>query len=87
MQKQPNYQSIRTVALFFLSNNSTVRDTANFFYVSKSTVHNYLHKYLKDIDYNLYKKVQKQLDNNFSEKHLRGGNATKIKFENKKGTV
>ena len=70
------------LAEYFLDNKSTVRKTAKHFNISKSGVHNYLHKKLKTIDYNLFKKVQKLLDKNNSEKHIRGGESTRKKFKN-----
>lgn len=72
------------LATFFLLNKSTVRKTAKAFSLSKSTVHNYLHIRLKQYDKNLSKKVQKLLDKNKVEKHMRGGIATKLSFKNKR---
>lgn len=68
-------------AYYILENDQTVRNTAQVFGVSKSTVHKDVSYLLKDVDYELYKKVKKVLENNFNEKHLRGGIATKIKYE------
>lgn len=51
------------------------------FKTSKSTVHNDVSNKLKKSNYALYKKVQIVLKNNFNEKHIRGGNATKMKYE------
>ncbi len=85
MQQKPSPEIIRLVAVFFLSNKSTVRETANFFGISKSTAHNYLHKYLITVDKDLFKQVKNLLDTNFEVKHIRGGNATKIKYEKQKG--
>ena len=71
-------------ASFFVENKSTVRDTAIAFKTSKSTVHVNLTKRLKDVNPNLYKRVRKILDTNKDERHIRGGLATKAKYENKK---
>ena len=68
-------------AYYLIENNSTIRKTANFFHISKSTVHNDISNRLKNINYNLYLKVHKILDKNFAEKHIRGGLATKKKYE------
>ncbi len=69
------------VAEFFVLQKSTVRKTAKYFNISKSSVHNYLHKNLKRINFKLYKKVQAILDKNGREKHIRGGEATREKFK------
>lgn len=70
------------LAEYFLENKSTVRKTAQHFNISKSGAHNYLHKNLRKINYSLFKKVQKLLDKNNREKHIRGGESTKRKFKN-----
>lgn len=72
------------LATYFLLNKSTVRKTAKAFSLSKSTVHNYLHTKLKQYDKELGKKVQALLNKNKTEKHMRGGIATKLAFKNKR---
>ena len=67
-------------AKHILKTKQTVRQTADVFGISKSTVHFDISKRLKDIDFGLYTKVKKILINNFNEKHLRGGVATKQKY-------
>lgn len=68
------------VANYVLSTNNTIRKTAQVFRISKSTVHNDLSKRLQKLDKTAYHKVQKILDVNFNEKHIRGGDATKKKY-------
>lgn len=63
----------------------TVRETANSFGLSKSTVHYDLSRRLKYIDYELYSSVKEVLDFNFGERHLRGGESTRQKYLLKKG--
>lgn len=58
----------------------TVRAAAGRFGVSKSTVHKDLTVRLKRQDPFLYEKVQKILRMNKEERHLRGGNATRLKY-------
>lgn len=65
----------------------TIRKTAEIFNLSKSTVHNDLSKRLKRVDFKMYENVQKILDKNFSEKHIRGGQSTKHKFETKEREI
>ena len=67
-------------ATYILDNNATIRQTAKAFNYSKSTVHNDIHKKLKKIDYLMFEKIQKILDKNFLEKHIRGGQSTKQKY-------
>ena len=49
--------------------------------VSKSTVHKDLHERLYDIDKNLFKKVDKIMQDHLEIRHINGGNATKMKYE------
>lgn len=58
----------------------TVRACAAHFGVSKSTVHKDVTQRLPLIDPALSKRVQKVLGVNLSERHLRGGNATREKY-------
>ena len=72
------------VANYILQTGSTVRRTANVFDVSKSTIHYDVAYRLKKINYALYVKIHKILQTNFNEKHLRGGQATKLKYKKKR---
>lgn len=71
------------VARHISQTQDTIRKTAKIFGLSKSTVHNDLSKRLKKVDEKMYEDVQKILDNNFAEKHIRGGMSTKRKYEQK----
>ena len=66
---------------YIVENNATVRSTAAVFGVGKSTVHKDVTVALKEIDANLYSEVKKVLEKNLSERHIRGGLATKLKNE------
>lgn len=68
------------VAGHIFETKDTIRRTAKIFNLSKSTVHNDISKRLKKIDGNLFFEVQKVLNENFSQKHLRGGEATRKKY-------
>ena len=68
-------------ANFLLDKNTTIREVAKAFCVSKSTVHYDLSQRLKNIDFLLFKKVNVALKNNFNQKHFRGGNATKQMYQ------
>lgn len=58
----------------------TIRETAQKFGCSKSTVHCDVSYRLPQIDEELYKETKKVLDKNFTEKHIRGGEATRRKY-------
>ena len=72
-----------SLARHILSTNQTVRQTASVYGVSKSTVHNDVSNRLKSIDFLLYKKVKIVLEKNFLEKHIRGGETTRKKYQKK----
>jgi len=62
---------------------ATVRAAARHFGISKSTVHKDLSQRLPFYNYSLYLQVRKILDRNKQERHIRGGMATKRKYEKK----
>lgn len=66
---------------YIVENNATVRSTAAVFGVGKSTVHKDVTVALKELDAILYCEVKKVLEKNLSERHIRGGLATKLKNE------
>lgn len=68
------------LAAYMIENNSTVRDTAKKFGISKSTVHKDVTQILRQINKPLYFEVKKVLEQNKQERHLRGGEATKKKY-------
>ena len=74
----------RLLAQYLTEHDSTVRATAAVFGVSKSTVHKDLPSRLMRIDPVLCAAAEKVLEKNKSERHLRGGNATKLKYETAK---
>lgn len=67
-------------AKYIIETNSTVRAAAAHFNISKSTVHKDVTERLKGVDKVLYKEVRKVLNKNLSERHIRGGIATKNKY-------
>ncbi len=66
---------------YIYQNQATVRQAAAIFKVSKSTVHKDVSQRLRNIDYSLYLKVKEVLENNLRERHIRGGIATRNKYE------
>ena len=69
------------IANFYVANESTVRETASKFGVSKSVVHKIITVYLKKLNPSLYTRARRVADKNTAERHIRGGEATKRKFE------
>ena len=69
---------------YIMQTKSTVRAAAEHFSISKSTVHKDVTERLKIIDKALFNAVRKILDKNLSERHIRGGIATKHKYESEK---
>lgn len=67
-------------ASYIIDNKATVRQTAHYFGISKSTVHKDLVTKLKYINPSLFREVKVILDKNKAERHLRGGEATKRKY-------
>jgi len=71
------------LANYIIENKSTVRAAAKKFKISKSTVHKDVAERLLHINPALAKEVRKVLDENKSERHIRGGQATKAKYHSK----
>lgn len=69
------------LAKYIIENSATVRCTAKVNCVSKSTVHSDVTKRLKKINGELYEQVRAVLEKNKKERHIRGGLATKEKWE------
>lgn len=74
-------ERILSIADYTILHNSTVRETAKKFGISKSTVHKDLRERLPLINPGLSEDVNKILDFNKSERHIRGGLATKRKYQ------
>jgi putative DeoR family transcriptional regulator (stage III sporulation protein D) len=68
------------IANYIIDNNATVRQTAKQFGISKSTVHKDVTDRLMQINPALAKEARKVLDVNKSERHIRGGLATREKY-------
>ena len=71
------------LAVYIVETGATVRAAARQFGISKSTVHKTITERLPKCNYSLYLQVRKILDKNKQERHIRGGMATKRKYEGK----
>ena len=68
------------IARYIIDNNATVRQAAKHFGISKSTVHKDVTERLMQVNPALAREARKILDVNKSERHIRGGLATKEKY-------
>ena len=68
------------IANYIIENKATVRQTAKQFGISKSTVHKDVTDRLEKLNPNLALEARKVLDVNKSERHIRGGLATREKY-------
>lgn len=66
---------------YIIDTGATVRATAKVFKISKSTVHKDVTERLFYINRELYKQVDNVLQKNKSERHIRGGLATRRKYK------
>lgn len=73
-------ERVMTLAVYIVENGATVRDAARAFGVSKSTVHKDVTSRLKEYHTGLFEQVRAVLEQNKSERHLRGGLATREKY-------
>ena len=71
------------LAHYIIDSKDTVRGTAKKFGISKSTVHKDLSERLLKINPALAYEVRTILDENKAERHIRGGMATKLKYNHK----
>lgn len=73
------------IANYIIENNATVRQTAKEFGISKSTVHKDVTDRLTQLNPSLAAEARKVLDVNKSERHIRGGLATREKYLHQHG--
>ena len=71
---------VMEVSSYILESSATVRQAAQVFDVSKSTVHKDVTERLPRIDGKLASRVRSILELNKSERHIRGGEATRRKY-------
>jgi putative DeoR family transcriptional regulator (stage III sporulation protein D) len=76
-------ERVLELANYILETGSTVRAAAVKFRISKSTVHKDITERLHEINPGLAAQVKTVLDNNKAERHIRGGMATKEKYQHK----
>ena len=72
------------LAVYMIETGATVRAAAKHFGISKSTVHKDLSQRLPYCNKLLYRQVRRVLDTNKSQRHIRGGLATREKYTRRK---
>ena len=73
-------ERVKKCAEYIVATGCTVRACSAHFSISKSTVHKDVAERLKYIDEDLYERTRKVLALNLSERHIRGGEATREKY-------
>ena len=73
-------ERVLLIAQYIIDNNATVRQAAKHFGISKSTIHKDATERLEQINPSLAAETRKVLNVNKSERHIRGGMATKEKY-------
>ncbi|BAS28911.1 sporulation transcriptional regulator SpoIIID [Limnochorda pilosa] len=71
---------VMEISTYIVDTNSTVRQAATVFGVSKSTVHKDVTERLPRVNADLAYQVKGVLDRNKAERHIRGGEATRQKY-------
>ena len=74
-------ERVLEVAQYIIDSKATIRKTARVFGVSKSTIHKDMTERLPKINPSIAEEAKIILDLNKSERHIRGGKATKLKYK------
>ena len=74
-------ERVLELAGYIIETGATVRAAAKKIRISKSTVHKDITERLLEINPGLAAQVKTVLDNNKAERHIRGGLATKEKYQ------
>ncbi|MEG0774452.1 sporulation transcriptional regulator SpoIIID [Clostridium sp.] len=73
------------VARYIIESQATIRKTASVFGVSKSTIHKDMTERLPKINPQIAEEAKTILNLNKSERHIRGGKATRMKYKTIEG--
>ena len=79
--KREIYIRVTEAAEYIRATGATVRACAEAFGVSKTTIHKDMRERLKEISPALYAQVSQVLAKNKAERHIRGGEATREKYQ------
>ena len=75
------------IAKYMIETRATVRSAAKVFGISKSTVHKDVTAVLEKENHALFMRVKELLEINKNERHVRGGEATRLKYSQRKAEV
>lgn len=79
--KREIYIRVTEAAEYIRATGATVRVCAKRFGVSKTTIHKDMRERLKEISPAMYAQVSQVLAKNKAERHIRGGEATREKYQ------
>ena len=74
-------ERVLDVAKYIIYSKSNIRKTEKVFCVSKSKIHKYMKERLPKINQEIAEETHSILELNKAERHIRGGNATKMKYK------
>lgn len=80
-----NKERCEILGEYLVEHRTTVRAVAAHYLISKSTVHKDVSERLLYVNPGLYALVKEVLEINKSQRHLRGGEATRMKYLSHKG--
>lgn len=75
-------ERVKSVADYIINTNKTIREIADYYKMSKSTIHKDLTERLVEIDKDKYMKVVGILNYHTQIRHIRGGESTRKKYAN-----
>ena len=84
MKQRTQRERCEEIADYVIEYKTTVRQAANYFGISKSTVHKDITESLARQNKPLYAEVKAVLNLNKQERHLRGGEATRKKYRDQR---
>ena len=87
MNRYKSSERAKLLGEFVVETGATVRHTASVYGISKSTVHKDITTTLKKVNKALYDKIEEILQRNKSERHIRGGEATRQKYLRQKHNI
>lgn len=71
---------VKEEAQYLLKTKKTIREVAQFFDISKSTIHKDMQERLKKVSPKLFKEVRVVLNEHLEIRHIKGGETTKQKY-------
>lgn len=74
-------ERVLEVANYIIDTKSTIRKTAKVFGVSKTTIHKDITERIIKVKPELRKNIKEVLEQNLEERAMRGGMATKLKYQ------